>query len=215
MLQLVIGVLWAVAGGVSAEHQRGLDLYKEQKYAEAVQALEQAAKGENAQSAEFRESALLIGQSYFLLSQAPKAIPWLERVPGVNEANYMLGYAYLQAKEQDKSRQAFARLFGVEANSAAGHLVAGQMMLKKDFAEQALGGDSTRDRAGPEAAAGAFPVGGDCDCPGKGGRGNRGNERGTAAQSEFFDGVVTAGGMRIAGRRSGGRPFRTCSGRCG
>ena len=138
MLHTLLGLLLAVAGGPSAEHQRGVDLYKERKYAEAVAVLEQAAKGEDPRSGEFRESALLIGQSYFQLSQAPQSIPWLERVPEANEANYMLGYAYLQIREEAKSRGAFARLFGVAAESAAGHLVAGQMMLKKDFAEQAL-----------------------------------------------------------------------------
>ncbi len=46
-----------------------------------------------------------------MLSQAAKAIPWLEKVPAVNEANYMLGYAYIMANQLDRSEAAFARLF--------------------------------------------------------------------------------------------------------
>ena len=119
-------------------HQRGVELYQQQLYARAIDALSEAVKGEAATSAEYRESVLLIGQSYFMLSQAPKAIPWLEKVPAVNEANYMLGYAYLQTAQQAESEVAFARLFGVAADSAAGHLVAGQMMLKKEYESEAV-----------------------------------------------------------------------------
>jgi tetratricopeptide (TPR) repeat protein len=136
MLWLFVGLL-GVASAANAEHERGVELYKQQKYAEAIGALEQAAQSENAGSVEFKESALLIGQSYFMLAQAPKAIPWLEKVPGVNEANYMLGYAYLQTKQRANSEGAFARLFALKPESAAAHLVAGQMMLRKEYEEDA------------------------------------------------------------------------------
>ncbi|MBV9154813.1 MAG: tetratricopeptide repeat protein, partial [Acidobacteriaceae bacterium] len=136
MLALLIPLLVSAAT-LSDAHQRGLDLYKQQKYAEAIPALQQAIQTEDPKSAEYKESALLIGQSYFLLSQAPKAIPWLERLPAVNEANYMLGYAYLQTSQPDASEAAFARLFGLKPDSAAAHLVAGQMMLKKEYEDQA------------------------------------------------------------------------------
>jgi len=127
-----------LAGASADAHARGLDLYKHQKYAEAVSALEEAVSTEAPDSVAYKESALLIGQSYFMLSQAQKAIPWLEKLPGVNEANYMLGYAYLQAGRQDQSELAFARLFGLNPASAAGHLLAGQMMYKKEFRDEAV-----------------------------------------------------------------------------
>ena len=121
-----------------AGHQRGVDLYKEQKYREAVAALEQAAAGEDVGSAAYQESALLIGQSYFMLLEAPKAIPWLEKAPEGNERNWMLGYAYLQTGRAEEAEGAFARLFGLEAGSAAGHMLAAQMMLKREYETQAL-----------------------------------------------------------------------------
>lgn len=130
-------VLW-LAGVAAGIHDRGVDLYKHQKYTEAISTLEEAVKTETPGSSDYRESALLIGQSYFMLSQAQKAIPWLEKLPGVNEANYMLGYAYLQAGQQDRSEAAFARLFGLNPASAAGHLLAGQMIYKKDFRDEAV-----------------------------------------------------------------------------
>jgi superkiller protein 3 len=136
MLQGLVALLLA---GVSAGgHDRGVDLYKHQKYADAISALEEAVKTEAPGSSEYLESVLLIGQSYFMLAQAPKAIPWLEKVTSVNEANYMLGYAYVQTGQQDRSEAAFARLFGLNSDSAAGHLLAGQMMLKKEFRDEAV-----------------------------------------------------------------------------
>jgi tetratricopeptide (TPR) repeat protein len=132
-----MAVLW-LAGVSAGTHDHGVDLYKHQKYTEAISTLEEAVKAETPGSSEYRESALLIGQSYFMLSQAQKAIPWLEKLPGVNEANYMLGYAYLETAQPDRSEAAFARLFGLNPASAAGHLLAGQMMLKKEFRDEAV-----------------------------------------------------------------------------
>jgi tetratricopeptide (TPR) repeat protein len=137
MLLLVFALLLQ-AGARSDLHRQGVQLYKQQKYADAITALEQAVKAEKPDSPEYRESSLMIGQSYYMLSQAPKAIPWLEKLTGVNEANYMLGYAYLQAGQPERSEQAFARLFGLKPESAGAHLVAGQMMLKQEYEPQGI-----------------------------------------------------------------------------
>jgi len=137
MLSFVLAAL-LVTGVADDAHNRGVQLYKQQKYADAITELQEAAKAEDPASAAYKESALLIGQSYFMLTQAPKAIPWLEKVTGVNEANYMLGYAYLQTRQQDESEAAFARLFSLKPDSAAGHLLAAQMMLKQEYEPEAV-----------------------------------------------------------------------------
>lgn len=136
MLPLLLALL--LAGTLPGVHQQGVQLYKEQKYADAITTLQQAVKTEDSAGPAYRESVLLIGQSYFMLKQAPKAIPWLEKVTDVNEANYMLGYAYLQTGQQDRSEAAFARLFNVDPNSAGAHLLAGQMMLKQEYEPEAV-----------------------------------------------------------------------------
>lgn len=130
--------LMAAAVTASPDHLRGVELYKQQKYSEAISALQEAVKTEQPNSSDYRESALLIGQSYFMLLQAPKAIPWLEKVPNVNEANYMLGYAYLQTNQINQSAAAFARLFDLKPDSAQAHLLAAQMMLKREYQQQAM-----------------------------------------------------------------------------
>lgn len=132
MLSLAF-ILLLAASSPPGLHQQGVQLYKEQKYADAIMALQQAVKAEDPASPDYKESVLLIGQSYFMLKQATKAIPWLEKVKNVNEANYMLGYAYLQDNQPADSEAAFARLFGVKPDSAAGHFVAAKMLVKQEY----------------------------------------------------------------------------------
>jgi len=132
MLHIIIALLISASVPDDA-HQRGVDLYKQKKYPEAIAALETAVQSEGPGTPAYKESVVMIGQSYFMLSQSVKAIPWLEKVPDSNEANYMLGYAYVQTKEIRKSEAAFARLFAVNPDSAAGHLLAAQMLNKKEF----------------------------------------------------------------------------------
>jgi len=129
--------LFLLAVLVSSQHQSGVSLYQHQDYAGAIAALTEASQTETPGSAEYKESALLIGQSYFNINQAPKAIPWLEKVGSMNEANYMLGYAYFLNHQRAEAVAAFARLFEVKPDSAAAHLVAGQMLLKRNYEKDA------------------------------------------------------------------------------
>jgi tetratricopeptide (TPR) repeat protein len=137
MLYPLLALLLSAASDTAA-HQHALELYKQQRYAESAAAFQDAIKTEKPGSPDYNESALFIGQSYFMLSQALNAIPWLEKIPELNEANYMLGYAYLQAHAPGKSEAAFARLFGLKPDSAAAHLVAADMMLKKEYELEAV-----------------------------------------------------------------------------
>jgi tetratricopeptide (TPR) repeat protein len=137
MFRLLFALL-VLPGAPAQQHQRGVELYKQQKYSEAISVLQEALKTEEPSSADYKESVLLIGQSYFMMLQAPKAIPWLEKAPNINEANYMLGYAYVQTKQLDKSEAAFARLFQLKPQTAQAHLLAAQMMLKKEYQQEAM-----------------------------------------------------------------------------
>lgn len=142
MLCAVFSILLAASPPASTLHQQALTLYQAQHYREAIPVFEQAVQSEKPGTPAYQESALLIGQSYFALNEAPKAIPWLERVKTVNEANYMLGYAYVQTHREAASRAAFARLFGVAPDSAQGHLVAAEMLIKKGFED--IAGEEAR-----------------------------------------------------------------------
>ena len=138
-MRFFVAALWLASLAAEDLHKEGANFYAQKKYLEAIAALEQAVKSEDPKSAAFTESALMIGQSYFMLSQAPKSIPWLEKIPASPEANYMLGYAYLQTHELEQSHLAFSRLFGLPPTSAGAYLVSGQMLLKKEYETEALG----------------------------------------------------------------------------
>ncbi len=85
------------------------------------------------------EAVQLMGLSYYLAGRPSEAIAPLERVqtwyPSANvDAAYILGICYMQTKDYPSARKAFARMFGVPADSAAAYLFAARMLLRQDFA---------------------------------------------------------------------------------
>lgn len=138
LLWLALLPLLCSAADLSELHKQGADFYAQKKYPEAITALEKAVQAEDPHSAAYVESTLYIGQSYFSLLQPAKAIPWLEKTAPNVEVNYMLGNAYMQTRDVDKAEIAFARLFAVPAASAAAHLLAAELMLKREYEEDAL-----------------------------------------------------------------------------
>ena len=96
-------------------------------------------------SLERREAVQVLGLSHYLAGHLAQAIPFLEEtrplVPNDVKLAYALGMAYAQTRQPAKARDAFARAFGVRVDSAAAHLLAGQMMNRlelEDLAEAAL-----------------------------------------------------------------------------
>ena len=90
-------------------------------------------------------ASLLYQQGVDLYSQKkyPEAIAVLEKAVETEDAhdvevNYLLGLAYLQTRDADKAETAFARLFGMPANSAAAHLLTAELLLKREYRKEAL-----------------------------------------------------------------------------
>jgi len=136
--------MWAVLLlllDVSPAHQAALSAYKQHKLAEAVSQFTAALKTEDPAGAEYAESVLLLGQSLYLQSKYSDAIPWLEKsVSGKGstpEVAFMLGNAYIFTQQGDKAVKAFAKLFQVDANSAAAHLTTARMMMHQDLPNDA------------------------------------------------------------------------------
>lgn len=137
--------LWLWLAVASDAHLKGVAAYEKRDYNQAVQLLRQSVQSEPGGSAEFQESALLLGQSFYFTKAFADAVPWLEKASGYSahsaEVLYMLGTAYTQTGHAEKSTAIFAKLFGVKEESAAGHLIAGQMLLRFEMegpAEQEL-----------------------------------------------------------------------------
>ncbi|MGA8043573.1 MAG: tetratricopeptide repeat protein [Terracidiphilus sp.] len=124
------------------ERLRGIIFYQREQFTEAIDAFTKAA----AQDPNDRESMEMHGVSLFRLGRIPQAIPYLEQAQAkVQSANidpdYVLALCYADVQRYDDSRHAFARPFGFAPDSAAAHLLAGRMFLRREL----------RDPAGAEA----------------------------------------------------------------
>lgn len=85
-----------------------------------------------------KEVIQLLGLSYHFIGRVAEAVPLLEKArswyPVANvDASYVLGIAYIQLKDYEKARGAFAAMFGVAADSAASHLFLARMLLRQEF----------------------------------------------------------------------------------
>jgi tetratricopeptide (TPR) repeat protein len=84
------------------------------------------------------EAVQLLGLSYYLAGRPAEAIAPLEKVQtwysSANvDAAYILGICYMQTKDYTSARQAFAKMFAVPPDSAAGYLFTARMLLRQDF----------------------------------------------------------------------------------
>jgi tetratricopeptide (TPR) repeat protein len=128
---------FCIAAFVGTPHQIAVDLYREHKYPEAAEAFRKALETEKPGDADFDESNLLLGQSLFLTGKSTEAIPYLRKAKQTNEVLYMLGTAAIKIRELPQAEAAFATMYGVDAASAAAHLITAQMMIRADLEDEA------------------------------------------------------------------------------
>ena len=115
-------------------HELGIAYYKSGDYLKAIDALRKAS-GENAQD---NEAIQLLGLSNYFAGRPAEAIPLLEKVQGwyprANvDASYVLGVCYIQTKNYDHARTAFAHMFEVPPDSAAAYLFTARVLLRQEF----------------------------------------------------------------------------------
>ena len=138
----MLGTLLLVALLAADDHSVGVELYKQRQFTKTIETLERAVAAEKRGTPEYRESAVILGQSYYLSSRMPEAAKWLQAAVDdkvhINEVFYMLGNCYIQLREPVKSRAAFAAMFSVPFESAAAHLLTAQFMVRQEFEELAL-----------------------------------------------------------------------------
>ncbi|MBI5085378.1 MAG: tetratricopeptide repeat protein, partial [Acidobacteria bacterium] len=122
-------------------HASGVSHYASHNYAKAVEELERAILSEAENSPAWKESVLLLGQSYYILANHAKAAAWLEKAKSLgtraNEIQYMLGNSYIQLREPEKAVNVFAAMFGFPPDSPAARVVASRMMLRLEQEEMA------------------------------------------------------------------------------
>jgi Flp pilus assembly protein TadD len=115
-------------------HEIGIAYYKKGDYLNAIASLKKAQE----ENPDDGEAVQLLGLSYYLAGRPAEAVAPLEKVqtwfPSANvDAAYILGICYIQTKDYPHARTAFAKMFGVPAESAASYLFTARMLLRQDF----------------------------------------------------------------------------------
>ena len=115
-------------------HEFGVTYYRKGDYPNAISFLKKAI----AENPDDSEATQLTGISLYLSEKYAEAIPYLEKVqswfPSASvDASYILGVAYIQTKNYDNARHAFAKMFQVQPDSAAAYLFTARLLLRLDF----------------------------------------------------------------------------------
>jgi len=134
-LALLEGIAASEPSRRGVMRQIGIANYRKGDYLKAAASFKKALDEDPGDN----EAVQLMGLSYYLAGRPAEAIAPLEKVqtwyPSANvDASYILGVCYLQTKDYPNARKAFARMFGVPADSAAAYLFAARMLLRQDFA---------------------------------------------------------------------------------
>jgi tetratricopeptide (TPR) repeat protein len=119
----------------------GVAYYQTDDHLKAIELLAPVAEKLPKDSLEQREANQVLGLSLYLVGRLPESIPYLEKTRGWAVDNIellnVLGNVYLQTRQPEKAREVFAKLFKVAPDSAAAHLLTGQMMVRLEFEEMA------------------------------------------------------------------------------
>ena len=119
----------------------GLAYHQKGAYLNAVEYLSASIKAMPETDGDYRKAIQLLGISHYLLGHYREAIPYLEKtsrlIPDSVEVTYALGTCYIQTRNPNNSREAFARMFKVQQSSAAAYLINAQMLIRQQFEELA------------------------------------------------------------------------------
>jgi len=113
---------------------RGVALYSQNQFAEADAAFANALK----QDPHDEESTQLRGLTLFRLGRPADAIPLLESAHEWTsqtkvDPTYVLALCYLDTRQYDNARRAFATQYGFSPDSAPAYLLAARMLLRREY----------------------------------------------------------------------------------
>jgi tetratricopeptide (TPR) repeat protein len=117
-----------------ANRLRGLALYSQDQFPEADAAFASALK----QDSHDEESEQLRGLTLFRLGRPADAIPLLESAHEWTsqtrvDPSYVLALCYLDTRQFDNARRAFATQYGFPPDSAPAYLLAARMLLRREY----------------------------------------------------------------------------------
>ena len=113
---------------------RGIALYSQEQFAEADAALASALK----EDPHDLEAAQMRGLTLFRLGRPADAIPLLESAAHWTsqtkvDPSYVLALCYLETRQYDSARHAFAAQYGFAPDSAPAYLLAARFLLRREF----------------------------------------------------------------------------------
>ncbi len=115
--------------------------YSQGNYQKTVETLNFSIDKLPKNSPEQMQTVQMLGLSHYILGHLAEAIPNFEKLlqwqPDNSEIAYALGVSYIQTRQPEKSRQTFAKLFGVPTNSASAYLLNAKMHVRQQFEETA------------------------------------------------------------------------------
>ena len=119
----------------------GKSFYTQGDYQKAIENLSSLPDKFAKSSAEQMQTVQMLGLSHYILGHLTEAVPYFEKLlqwqPGNGEIAYALGVCYIQTRQPVKARATYAKLFGVETNSAAAYLLNAKMHVRQQFEETA------------------------------------------------------------------------------
>ncbi len=123
----------------TVSHLLGWAYYQKSDYTRAIEHLSIAVRQGPEDGLQYRQGVQMLGLSQYLLGHLKEAIPFLEQIgnwsPNNVEIAYVLGLSYIQTQNPNKAREAFARMFGIQPNSAPAYLINAQMLIRQRFEE--------------------------------------------------------------------------------
>lgn len=113
---------------------RGLALYAQSRFSDADTAFANALK----QDPRDEESTQMRGLTLFRLGRPAEAIPLLESAHNWTsqtkvDPSYVLALCYIDTRNYDRARQAFATQYGFPPDSASAYLLAARMLLRREY----------------------------------------------------------------------------------
>jgi tetratricopeptide (TPR) repeat protein len=142
------------------QHDLGLAYYRTGKLVEARKAFEHAI----AANPKDLESVQLEGLTLYRLGQPDAAIPYLQRVrefsPNVNaDASHVLGLCYLNSRNFDEARRAFAAEYELQPESGGAYLVLAKMLMVANLPDQGAEAAQKALAVAPSLALAHFVLG--------------------------------------------------------
>jgi tetratricopeptide (TPR) repeat protein len=144
----------------SLQHDLGLAYYRTGKLVAARKAFERAIVADPKDL----ESVQLEGLTLYRLGQPEAAIPYLQRVrefsPNANaDASHVLGMCYLNSRNFDDARRAFAAEYSLQPESGPAYLVLAKMLMMANLPDQSAQAAQKALTLSPSLALAHFVLG--------------------------------------------------------